>query len=181
MFTFGKRHPTIRNLYFVSFLSGIVRLRVWPSILIDFRKIERSWLSSRLKMSTGYEMKYRLWHLFRKHWTKLRSESEAPSNKPYNTLIKTVALNMWSISSWLYCSLRDVFNTCKHLFALVNLILTWLLDFESPWKINPNRGRSFNWAMPLMGAYYLIVVFLPKNKFSTFTWITRHAVIFGSC
>ena len=55
---------------------------------------------------------------------------------------------MWSISSWLYCSLPDVFNACKHLFALVNLILTWLLDFESPWKINPNRGRSFNWATP---------------------------------
>ena len=60
-------------------------------------------------------------------------------------------------------------NTTKQWIAAARL-----LDFESPWKINPNRARSFNWAMPLMGGYYLIIVFLPKNKFPTFTWITRH-------
>ena len=73
---FWQKAPTLRNLYFVSFLSGIIRLMGWPSILIDFLRIERSLFSSRLKMSTGCEMKRHLWHLFKKRWTKLRSESE---------------------------------------------------------------------------------------------------------
>ena len=57
---FGKRYPTLPKLYFVSFLSGSIQLRGWTSILTDFEKIERSCFSSRLKMSTGYDMKCHL-------------------------------------------------------------------------------------------------------------------------
>ena len=40
----------------------------------------------------------------------------------YNTVGKMMALKMWLISSWLYCSLHNVLNTYKHFFAIVNLI-----------------------------------------------------------
>ena len=115
VFIFGKRHPTLRNLYSVAFLSCKIRLRGWPSILIEFWKIGRSRLSSTLKISTGYEMKCRLSHLFRKPWTKLGLEFEAPYTlKPYNSIQSRaiMALDLFSFVGTL--SVIESLTKCKN-------------------------------------------------------------------